>query len=599
VLLPDGLALNIGIHTHGIGPSDNYLKEAYISSYGARPELITPGYHALDGSYTDLNIKWHGIEFRVESATSLDGDIYILITPLKLTESTPSVILETGFLWNRKGTLKLTDEGISANNGTITVEIHSSGTPAEEFMPVTSPYLSLALDKQVAFYTGKPMTLEEIKKIISSRRMELETNNNKYGKLAQSYQAMQSVLGWNIIYDASRNRVICPVSRIWNDKFGGQSVLFDWDTYFSAYMSSMENKDLAYANAVEITKSITPGGFIPNWAGSYRDGSFDRSQPPVGSLVFRELFRKYHEKWILKFVFDDLMTWNRWWTKNRDNNGYLCWGSSPFNTQLKSDSVTNSWQGAAFESGLDNSPMYDNIPFNTQTHMLELADAGLMGLYITDCDALADIAMILGKQREEMELRNRAVFYRKNLAKLWNEKTGMYLNKRTDNNLFSSKLSPTNFYPMLGKVPDNEQAKRMVKEHLLNHDEFFGEWMIPSISRNDSSFQQQDYWRGRIWGPMNFLVYLGLLNYNEPEARKIIAEKSTSLLMENFKRNGWIFENYNAITGNMRDFPETVRMGDNYYHWGALLVFISFIESGFVENPMNPINMSQQQKYQY
>ena len=128
-----------------------------------------------------------------------------------------------------------------------------------------------------------------------------------------------------------------------------------------------------------------------------------------------------------------------------------------------------------------------------------------------------------------------------------------------------------------------------MKEHLLNPTEFSGEWMIPSISRNQPSFNEQDYWRGRIWGPMNFLVYLGLLNYNVPEARQIIAEKSNMLFMENVKLNGWIYENYNAITGNVRDPAEGRRMGENYYHWGALLGFISFIEKGYVENPMTPI----------
>ena len=68
----------------------------------------------------------------------------------------------------------------------------------------------------------------------------------------------------------------------------------------------------------------------------------------------------------------------------------------------------------------------------------------------------------------------------------------------------------------------------MVKEHLLNPDEFYGEWMIPSIARNDPAFKDQDYWRGRIWGPMNFLVYLGLRNYDLPEARTVLADKSES-----------------------------------------------------------------------
>ena len=114
------------------------------------------------------------------------------------------------------------------------------------------------------------------------------------------------MIGWNVIYDASNNRVIFPVSRLWNDNFGGKFVLFDWDTYFGAWMASLESKELAYANAVEITKAITPGGFIPNFSGSYGSASFDRSQPPVGSLVFNHLFQKFQDKWLLEYVYNDL-----------------------------------------------------------------------------------------------------------------------------------------------------------------------------------------------------------------------------------------------------------------------------------------------------
>jgi neutral trehalase len=345
-------------------------------------------------------------------------------------------------------------------------------------------------------------------------------------------------------------------------------------------MAGLECKELAYANAIEITKSITPGGFIPNFAGSYGSASFDRSQPPVGSRLFLELYKKYHDKWLLEYVWDELLTWNRWWPKNRDNGGLLCWGSSPVSLPLKSDADADSFQGAAFESGLDNSPMFDRVPFNKKTHLMEQADAGLTGMYIMDCDALAEIAAIIGKNDEASELNERANLYRKNIDALWDEKSGMYLNRRTDTGEPSPVLSPTNFYPLLGKVPTQARAERMMKEHLMNPDEFYGEWIIPSISRNVEAFSSQNYWRGRIWGPMNFLVYLGLRNYELPEARKILADKSEKLFMDNVNLNGLVWENYSAITGNS-DQAEAHSRGDAYYHWGALLGFIQLMEKGY------------------
>lgn len=588
VLLPEGFAMNVGIKLHQ-NNADNYLKEAFISSRGERPEKIIPGYKAYDGSYSELTIEWNGVKFKIESATTETKDLLLLITPLKNPENIPSVVLETGMLWNSRGTLELKEDAIYVKTKIRNLTVHGIGVTVQEYLANPSPYLALKFDQPVAFYTGEEKNMAEIKELVNERRKEQETIYQKYGTLAATYEAIQSVIGWNTIYDASKGRVIFPVSRLWNDNFGGQSVLFDWDTYFGAWMAGMESKELAYANAVEITKSITRGGFIPNFAGSYGSASFDRSQPPVGSLVFKELYLKYKDRWLLEYVFDDLLRWNRWWPKNRDNNGLLCWGSSVVEPPLKSDFATNEWQGAAYESGLDNSPMYDGVPFNKQTHMLELADAGLMGLYVMDCDALSGIANILGKKQEGKELKDRGAYYRKNLAQLWGEKAGIYKNKRTDTGEFSERLSPTNFYPMLAKAPTQVQAERMVKEHLLNPDEFFGDWMIPSIARNDPAFKDQDYWRGRIWGPMNFLVYLGLRNYDLPGAQKVLAEKSNLLMMENVKLNGYIYENYNAISGNVDDPIEGRHMGDNYYHWGALLGFISLIENGTVANPMKPL----------
>ncbi len=43
--------------------------------------------------------------------------------------------------------------------------------------------------------------------------------------------------------------------------------------------------------------------------------------------------------------------------------------------------------------------MYDKAVYNSQSHLLEIADVGLMSMYIADCDALAEIADELGSRR--------------------------------------------------------------------------------------------------------------------------------------------------------------------------------------------------------
>jgi neutral trehalase len=151
---------------------------------------------------------------------------------------------------------------------------------------------------------------------------------------------------------------------------------------------------------------------------------------------------------------------------------------------------------------------------------------------------------------------------------------GIFLNKDLVTGQLSTRLSPTNFYPLLAKAATQQQADRMVREHLENPAEFGGEFVLPSIARNDPAFKDQEYWRGRIWGPMNYLVYLGLAHYNEPEARQQLAEKSLNLFLKEWAKNGHVHENYNANLGEGDD----VSSSDRFYHWGALLGLMTYLE---------------------
>ena len=220
--------------------------------------------------------------------------------------------------------------------------------------------------------------------------------------------------------------------------------------------------------------------------------------------------------------------------------------------------------------------MYDNATYNSQTHLLEFADVGLMSLYIADCDALAVIANNLGKSEEANELRDRSARYRAKLETLWNDRAGIFLNKDLHTGQSSLRLSPTNFYPLLAKATTLTQADTMIQKHLLNPNEFWGTWVMPSIARNDPAFEDQNYWRGRIWGPMNYLVYLGLRNYADPEVCQQFAQKSLDLFLKEWREKGHVHENYNGITGAGDDVPNS----DRFYHWGALLGYIEYMEQG-------------------
>lgn len=574
VLLPQGFSINLCLDNYEDG---DYLREVYKASpQQHRPETVVPGLRSDDGSYTSLSVKFRDAEFKVESAT--DGaDELILVTPLKPVRQ--MLVVEAGIQYGWPG--EVSSEAAAAagrklvyRRGDATLEVGSSGPQVPNaYVASSAPHFCLQLDKPVAIYTGRHRTVEQIRALLDARRQAEEHRGQAFGELADCFRAMQTILAWNTVYDGANNRVITPVSRLWNRGWGG-FVLFDWDTYFAGYMCSYFNKDLAYANMVEITKAISADGFIPNYQAPFGNYSWDRSEPPVGAILILDMYKRFHDKWFLEEVYDELLSWNRWWAAERSIKGYLAWGSDKVPDSLRTIDQFNI-VAARLESGLDNSPMYDSIPFNEHTHTMELADVGLMSLYIADCRAMEEMARVLGRKADAKELHERGEKYATALAGLWDEKTGIFLNKRTDNGEFSHRLSPTLFYPLLAKVATQPQAERMMKEHYFNPNEFYGEYVIPSISRNDPAFHDNDYWRGRIWGPMNFLVYLGMRNYHLPEARADLVKRSKALLMKSWKKDGSIFENYNSVTGQGDD----VNSADAFYHWGALLSFLSILDA--------------------
>ncbi|HZK63194.1 MAG TPA: trehalase family glycosidase [Puia sp.] len=577
VLLPQGFSINLCLDHYEDG---DYLREAVKASPTQhRPETVVPGLRSDDGSYTSLRVRFRDAEFTVESGTD-GGDELILVTPLKPVRQ--MLVVEAGIQYSWAGQVNSEEAGAAGSAGDRKLLYRSGGAVLEvgssepqspnAYVVSSAPHFCLMLNKPAAIYSGRRRSLEEIRAFLDTRRQAEERRGQTFGELSDCFRAMQTILAWNTIYDGANNRVITPVSRLWNRGWGG-FVLFDWDTYFAGYMCSYFNKNLAYANMVEITKAISAQGFIPNYQAPFGNYSWDRSEPPVGAILVLDIYKRYKEKWFLEEVYDELLAWNRWWAEHRNIKGYLAWGSDNVPDSLGMNDKF-SIVAARLESGLDNSPMYDSIPFNEATHTMELADVGLMSLYVADCHALEEMAEVLGRKTEARELRERAGKYGKLLAGLWDDEEGIFLNRRTDTNQKSYRLSPTLFYPLLAKVATQAQAERMMKEHYFNSNEFYGEYVMPSIARNDPAFHDNDYWRGRIWGPMNFLVYLGIRNYQLPEARADLVKKSKDLLMKSWKKDGSIFENYNSVTGQGDD----VNSADAFYHWGALLSFLSILD---------------------
>ena len=549
------------------------MKTALIGRSNKNAEIITPGWHSWDGSFSELQIKWQQLDAVVQSA-HIEDDLVILITQKSIPVLPVKLILEMGMLWNYPGKLSLKDDVLLAEISSQTIKIFCTAqqTAFDPYVESMTPFLCLNLQDEIGISSGKKRSVSEIKAAIQAqKKLLLKSAKKHYGDLAETFLAVQAGIAWNTIFEPKYKRVVSTVGRLWNREYGGYC-LFGWDNFFLAYICSIDNPDLAIANLIEHMKSITGEGFIPNDDRGNGTKSFDRSQPPVGSIMTAKIYEMCPEKWVLQEIFDDLLSWNRWWLKTRMNNSLLSYGSHLAKNILNEPNV-NTIIAAKYESGMDDSPMYSNVPFNKNKNVMELIDVGLNSLYIADCKALATIAEIIGKDKEVVELNVRAEQFSERIQKLWNEEAGCFLNFRTDLQKFSAEISPTMFFPLLAGIADEDKKEKIIKL-FYDHQKLGGDWILPSITRDHPDYHKQCYWKGAIWPPLNFLAWLSFKAGGLKKEADLLADRSEHIFMKEWKRKGFVCENYSALSGTGDDDRLS---SDSFHSWGSLMGVMKLI----------------------
>ena len=566
VLLPDRLRLHVSFVVPRLSGYTGNSLWAQVENFGE---------HADDGRYTSVDIKYLGNVWRIESAAR-GAALALRVTPLRLNPRADAYIaLEVSEIWGGRLQIGYDGDVICANRHAVRALNPQAQLPWD---PVKAAHLAVRGDQTAYFTVNLECAAEDVDRMLAEGYADwMDGVVRADGGLGEGLAAMRRSLLWNMVYESRNGRVITPVSRNWCSRRGegfGDYVLFEWDTFFAALQYALISKDLAYAAFYSMLEEITPEGMIPNF-GCGTGQSRDRSEPQVGALCAWKLYQQFGDRAFIEACFEPLLSWNRWRFAHRDKNGdgLLELASTPFGTQAEMDAYPfpmRDKQGAMYESGLDNSTMFDRAVFNAEKCCLEQSYVGLNALLAADCDLLAKIARLLGRKAEERELTQR----RDRLAalinsELWCEEQGIYLNKNWDGT-FDPTLSLTHFYPMLGGMVPPERQK-LLMGHLLDENEFWGEYVIPNIARCDPSFPEQAYWRGRIWAPTNFLVGEGLLRMGEIAAWDELARKGLDMFLRCWQSRGVVGENYNAVTGEAAE----TRDSDRFYHWGALLVYMT------------------------
>ncbi len=335
--------------------------------------------------------------------------------------------------------------------------------------------------------------------------------------------------------------------------------VFGWDSFFNALLLATASGELAWSALLAGIESRYPNGNVPNWR-SRGGGTPDRSQPPVGSFAALKLYRTHPDLDALANAYPGLLAWSDWWVADRNGRPrrggitpeLLSWGSD---TELVPgqghvppwEEGASGHQRAAWESGQDDLPLWDEAEWDPERQILAMSAVDLCSYRALDLECLSRIAHILGDRPSADRL---AADYRRLAAAmnriLWSEPAGLYMDELPTGH--STRVAASNFLPLIAGIPSRARARRMI-ETLRDPHRFWGTWILPTIARDDPAFADQQYWRGSIWPPMNYLVLQGLRRYGFRRLASELAWKGADMFLADLRRTGMCRENFDSRTG--------------------------------------------------
>ncbi len=222
------------------------------------------------------------------------------------------------------------------------------------------------------------------------------------------------------VYGPASNIVGYVAMRRWS--LPAAQNVYEWDSFFAALQGALAHPHRSRQTIRLAFKTLQlPDGMLQNYNGTNFGGTPNRAQPPIAAMCVWKLNQRDPDIAFLRRIYPQLVKWHNWWFatnpvtglpfRDADKNGLLTYSNGP-------------------ESGMDDSPMYDNARLDPRTHTMELEDVGLNSLWAADAGYLARIAQALGKPMAAAHfLHQKEVMIRRINRFLWNPKAGIYENR--------------------------------------------------------------------------------------------------------------------------------------------------------------------------
>lgn len=398
-------------------------------------------------------------------------------------------------------------------------------------------------------------------------------------------EALGGLTGYSRTYDPKRGMLQTTVNRTW----GGPNqpgLIFGWDNFFDSYIAAWEDPRLGAASLEHSVLNYGRKGIAHG--------------PTQRNLIIPVLYGRtldlLGDETLARRTWPVMMEFMRFWFADRGDG--LPWrdgnGDGLIESGASADPATVSpgflIQEAMDETGYDEIPIYsagftegrlgmlaDGVEFDWPSRTMTVTLLGQNCLYIASARIMARWADRLGNTADAAWLRGEAERVTGRVhERLYCEADG-YFRDRYWNGDFSPVKAMTIFFPLLAGIAD-DSVKAKLRETLLDPKQFWGENLIPTVSRDDPAYCDGmdgtgNYWRGNCWPPTTYMVYLAIKEAGWDDHAAEYARRVCSQFMEYWRAHGHAYENYPAEGKVNHDFLYVQQWGGRElrYVWSGML----------------------------
>ncbi len=356
-----------------------------------------------------------------------------------------------------------------------------------------------------------------------------------------------------------------------------------WDSCFHAIILLYFNIEDAKKELLSLVSHQFENGMIPHmiyWdkseSGDFpviewgREDTSTITQPPMLAFAAYAIYQKDGDKNFLVKIYPNLKRFYNYFINERDPRRNHLIGiinpdesgedNSPrFDITLKLPSKHDFKLN--FDKRLELVSKHSSYNFEIGTYMRNLfwvKDVPFNVIMVKNLDCLSKIAKILGFLKDSEYFSNQQIEISKAMEKLMFEDGLFWSTFGLDYQKIKVKTWAI-FAPLFAKLYSERQVEILLRKFLHNKNEFKTNYIVPTVSKDEVSYNPKDFWRGPVWIAVNWFIFKGLINYGLKKEAKEVADASFKLL----KKSGFR-EWFNPDTGE--------GLGAKEFTWGGLVL---------------------------